>query len=201
MDKPCYSYLVQCNQCHGLSMHLSFLEIPLERISPTTFRFKAEDDELESYFFYSIPDVSLSIHPNIPRQFRQLLSETESCLKQGLLTGASACLRKLAGEMAREEDLIGKNYKANVALLKSHMPHVDPTYFDAILTIVNASSDTVQEQSHDAWSANQIRLMLSSFLAILFEFYVIPSIQESRNKDISSFRREVHEILFPEETK
>ena len=59
---------------------------------------------LDADFFYSVPTSFFVMDERVPRVLRELLTESEGCLKSNFLTGASACARKVVYELAKLVD-------------------------------------------------------------------------------------------------
>jgi hypothetical protein len=165
-DKRCYLYVVKCSSCRNRSMHLSFREIELQHFANDQrgnkrYRFKISDGEdLDACFFYSVPTSFFVLDERIPQILRKLMTEAEGCLKSNFLTGASACARKMIYELSSLQGGEGNNYEDRLKSLKTKLPDVDPTFFDTLLSIQQATSSGVHEQSYDGWKAGHLRLIL-----------------------------------------
>jgi hypothetical protein len=122
---------------------------------------------------------------------RELISEAEACLKSNLLTGASACARKLIYELARIEKAEGPDYESRLKSLKAVRTDVEPEFFDTLLTIQQVTSDKVHEQSYDGWQSKHLRLILATIVEILNAMYVIPKLRKEKRKAILDLREKI----------
>ena len=119
------------------------------------------------------------------------MSEAESCLKGNLLTGASACARKLIYELARLEKADGPDYESRLKSLKAVRTDVEPEFFDTLLTIQQVTSNKVHEQSYDGWESKHLRLILATIVEILKAMYVIPKLRQEKRKAILDLKEQV----------
>lgn len=196
-SKRCYVFFIRCHSCDGDSMHLTFQNLDtnhIGQVNSTTrsrFFFGEEVDEevdegqlLDKAFFYSVPTSFFVLDTRVPRVLRELLTEAESCLKSNLLTGSSACARKIVYELAVLEKATGDNYDDRIKSLKKIHPDVEAEYFDTLLTIQQLTSSKVHENSYDGWESNHLRIILASLREILHELYVVPALRSDRRKSI-----------------
>jgi len=199
-EKTCYIYIAHCSSCDNKSMHLSFEDVPLNRLqsySHPMYRFDIEDNEdLDSKFFYSVPTSFFALDRRIPKVLRLLFIEAEGCLKSNYLTGASVCVRKIIYELAILEKATGENYDARIKSLKEKRTDVEPEYFDTLLTIQQLTSDKVHENSYDGWDSSHLKLLLSTLGEVLTLMYVIPEIRKEKRKAIL----ELHQNLTRNQT-
>jgi len=174
-------------------MHLSFEEITIQGTGYSNeYRFDvAKGEELDNKFFYSVPTSFFSLDKRIPKILRELITESEGCLKSNFLTGASACARKIIYELAILQKAEGINYDERVKLLKKIRSDIEEDYFDTLLTIQQITSDKVHEQSYDGWQAKHLRLILSTLVELLNIIYVIPEIRKEKRKSILSLKDEI----------
>lgn len=191
-EKKCYIYFAVCSSCEHESMHLSFEDIAIHRITSSKCRFDiAKGEELDNKFFYSVPTSFFSLDKRIPKILRELITESEGCLKSNFLTGASVCARKIIYELAILQKAEGVNYDERVKSLKKIRNDIEEDYFDTLLTIQQITSDKVHEQSYDGWQAKHLRLILSTLVELLNIIYVIPEIRKEKRKSILSLKDEI----------
>ena len=194
-EKKCWIYATTCHSCHKTSMHLSYSDIATAgSYEYDNFSFAPNAKEvadLDAAFFYSVPTPFFVLDSRIPNVLRLLASEAEGCLKGNFLTGASACARKVIYELAHIQEAEGDNYDERIKSLKAKNPGVDPTFFDTLLTVQEATSTMVHEESSDAWSAKHLRLILLSIKDALHEIFVAPGDKTDRRKAILKLRDEV----------
>jgi hypothetical protein len=197
--KKCYGYCVECQYCSNTSMHLTFTALPrtheVTRESNYLYSFNIKDADpgtyLDGIFFYSVPTSFFVLDERVPRKLRELLTESEGCLKSNYLTGASACARKVVYELGILQDAIGNNYEDRIKSLKSKLPNIDPTYFDTLLTIQELTSTKVHDGAYDGWESKHLRVILSSLAEVLSEIYMIPALRADRRQAIIDLRDEL----------
>lgn len=199
-NKKCYGYIVRCSSCKKESMHLSNKNINIRTpagwsVDYGNFSLSDELDtygeELDNCFFYSVPSSFFVVDTRIPKELRELITEAENCLKSNLLTGASACARKVVYELCALKGAKGDRYEDKIKSLKEIESEIDPTYFDILLTIQQATSSKVHEESYDGWDAPHLRLIISSLIEILNEIYVVPAVREEQRNRILEMKKEV----------
>ena len=185
-EKKCYVTFVKCDSCGNESMHLSW-----EKVAIYSAGYEFNTDQLDEKFFYSVPTSLHAIDDRIPKVLRELLTEAEGCLKSNFLTGASACARKVVYELAVKIGAEGDNYEDRIRSLKTKLPSIDPTYFDTLLTIQQATSEKVHENSYDGWESKHLKLILASLYEVMQEIYVIPKIREAKRKAIVDLKTKI----------
>ena len=186
----CYGYLVKCGSCQQVSMHLSHEEMRLGLYPGGNGKFFTTSD-LDGKFFYSHPTSFFVMDERIPAVLRQLMSEAESCLKMNLLTGASACARKVVYELARIEGASGANYEDRLKSLKSVRTDLDGTHFDNLLSVQQVTSTKVHEDAYDGWRAEHLRVILATLSEVLRLLYVEPKVREERRAALLKLKNEV----------
>ena len=150
-------------------------------------RFKPGID-IDSYIFYSAPISHFVIDKRIPKATRELISETEGCLKMNYLTGASACLRKTIYKLLVNEKVEGNIYKEKIESLKQKYPNVNTEYYNILSSIRDVNSETIKEPYWDEWDYGTIRLLNETIKAVLYEIYVIPQIVMDHSLEIKELR-------------
>jgi len=188
--KGCQAIFVMCQSCQKISMHLSHSGIARQQGNIFYFSVGTNTD-IDDSIFYSVPTSFFVIDKRIPKILRELLDEAEGCLKSNFLTGASACARKLVYELAIEKEAEGSEYDKRIKSLKAKLSHIDPTYFDTLLTIHQVTSEKVHEQSYDGWEAKHLRVILSSLKEILHEVYVASAQRKEKRKAILKLKAQV----------
>lgn len=199
--KPCFAFFVRCDSCGKRSMHLTFDtelsayqiqhhgKVPAYRFSVGSERDAGET--LDRAFFYSVPTSFFVLDERIPKKLRELLAEAEGCLKSNYLTGASACARKIVYELGAISGLQEGNYEERIKALKLVHPAVEPAFFDTLLTIQQATSAKVHENSYDGWEAKHLRVMLVALADVLQEIYVVPALRMARRQAIIALKEEL----------
>ncbi len=187
-------------------MHLSYTRLPISnynhesviegvgaRFIPRWPTDKTEIDlsKLDEQFFYSVPTSFFVLDVRIPKVLRKLMSEAEGSLKSNFLTGASACARKVVYELGLLHKAAGDSYDDRIKSLKLSLAHVDPAFFDTLLTIQQVTSEKVHEESYDGWQAVHLRLILLALAEALHEIYVVPKLRAEKRKAILDLKNEV----------
>jgi len=180
-EKTCYVYLVECQSCNKMSMHLSFDSI---KASQSTWihgefgwRFKKGID-IDSHIFFSQPTSFFIVDSRIPGILRELITEAEGCLKMNYLTGASACMRKAIYELLVIEKAEGDDYESRIKYLKQKHKDTDPSLFDILAHIQQMTSDKIHEQSWDKWDSPNLKLIIETLKTVLYDIYVIPQLKK-----------------------
>ncbi len=107
------------------------------------------------------------------------------------LTGASACMRKAIYELTVREKAEGKDYESKIKFLKSKYQSVDSALFDVLAAIKDMTSDKIHEQSWDKWDSDNLKLIIETLKAILYEIYVLPKQKEERLKAVKQLREKI----------
>jgi hypothetical protein len=176
-EKRVQVWFISCNSCGKMSMHLTYEDLRRNGSSNVAFR---NDVDLDSKIFYSVPTSFFVVDPRIPRMIRELISESEGCLKMNYLTGASACCRKAIYELTVEEKAEGDDYEERIKYLKEKYPNIDGELFDVLCHIKDMTSEKIHEQSWDKWESEHLKLFLETLKAILYEVYVDPDEKKKR---------------------
>ena len=184
--KECYVYFVKCSHCENISMHLSY-----EDIRSSSLKFFEGDIDIDAKIFYSVPTSFFVMNSRIPSVIRELITESEGCLKMNFLTGASACMRKAIYELTIIERAEGKDYESRIKSLKLKYPSIDPELFDILSQIKDMTSDKIHEQSWDKWDSHYLKLIIETLKTILHEIYVAPKIKGDRLKSIRKLKEKL----------
>lgn len=196
-NKTTYGYIVRCNGCNGLSLHLSFC--PLDGSKFTySFEFtnsanksvshKPDKEKLDNYFFYHHPTSFFTLDERIPKIIRELIAEADGCRKMNFLVGASGALRKtiykfLKEQKASEEkDEEGKkrSYEDQIKWVKGNNPRVPEELFDALSNIQSMTSEELHEDKDwEQWTKEEFDFLVEAVKVLLHEIYVVP---EDRKK-------------------
>jgi len=107
------------------------------------------------------------------------------------LTGASACMRKAIYKLTVREKAEGKDYESKIKFLKSKYQSVDSALFDVLAAIKDMTSDKIHEQSWDKWDSDNLKLIIETLKAILYEIYVLPKQKEERLKAVKQLREKI----------
>jgi hypothetical protein len=188
--KKCYSYYVECNSCKHTSFHLSYEAMFELNYAIQKYKFKPGIN-LDSKIFYSVPTSFFVLDDRIPAVIRELITESEGCIKMNFLTGASACMRKAIYELVIIENAQGKDYESKIKILKDKYPETDPTLFDILSHIQDMTSDKIHEQSWDQWNSHYLKLIIETLKTILHDIYVTPKVKSDRSNFIKQLLNKV----------
>ena len=191
--KRCHGYLVECSSCGNTSMHLSF-DAFHEYKSHEGYQFlqfTEGTDDIDAKIFYSVPTSFFVMDERIPSLVRELMTESEGCLKINFLTGASACMRKAIYELLVLEEAKGPDYETRIKSLKEKYPDSDPVLFDILSGIQDMTSDKIHEQSWDKWDSGHLKLIIETLKTILHDIYVLPQVKAERLQSIRKLRDSV----------
>lgn len=194
-EKPCAAHLVQCSSCRQVSLHLSYEELR-ELVKGADDRYRAtgrfaKKVDLDGMMFFHQPSSFFTVDNRIPGKLRALVSEAEVAHKMGLLTGASACIRKAVYEFLGMQSATGDDYQSRVKSLKGTFPNVYEGHFDALATALEATSDNLHELSWENFDGSHVRLFLETLKEVFHEVYVVPAERTERRNKIQSIRDEM----------
>jgi hypothetical protein len=185
--------IVSCRSCDRRSAHFAKGALPIADLGGGRWSFNSDVDgaSIDSLFFLSVPSSRFVLDDRIPREFRDLFAEASECLGGNLLTGASACVRKLVYEIAKREGADGADYVARIKSLKQKLPTVDPSYFDTLAMVHELTSNKVHENAYDGWDGKHIRVMLTCLQMVLQEVYVIPALRRARLDAVTELKAQL----------
>lgn len=191
-SKKCYGFLVKCNSCNNVSMHLSYEKIVEYKgrggFYTGHYQFLVDNDDIDKKIFYSAPTSFFVLDNRIPAIIRDLITEAEGCLKMNFLTGASACMRKAIYELLVLEETTAEYYEDKIKELKTKYPNISSVYFEVLGNIQEMTSDKIHEQSWDDWNSQNLHLIIKTLKTVLREIYVLPKIKEDEIKAIQDLR-------------
>jgi len=190
-NKQCFGFITRCNSCLKKSIHLSYEELieSFHYHGNTSLRYTiSENTDIDSKIFYSQPTSFFTIDDRIPKKLRELISESEGCVKSNFLTGASACIRKAIYELLVSENCTEENYKDKIKSLKHKYPNISPLYFDVLSSIQISTSNIVHESSWESWDPSHLKLLIETLKLILYEIFVYPAIKQSKLIEVQRLR-------------
>jgi hypothetical protein len=218
--------LVQCQEpnCENISLHMSKhnvtgyngdLNLPWVKITnPETQKEESVAWEkvhsIDEAFFYHHPNSSFVIDDRIPNKIKNLLDEASTCHKMGLLTGASACLRKAIFEILAhfnipktktdKEKIEHIDYFDRLDLLKTEIlkkvPGVDTSLFSDIKKIYSLTSEPLHEKlPHEIeWkplTGDQFKFLAGVLHDLLLQVFVEPSEREARRTTLGELAKKI----------
>ncbi len=191
--KRCHGYLVKCSSCENTSMHLSFDTLhEYKSYGGSPFlQFIEGMDDMDAKIFFSVPTSFFVMDDRIPSVLRELMTESEGCLKINFLTGASACMRKAIYELLVFENTVGNDYETRIKSLKNKYPDCDPYLFDILSGIQGMTSDKIHEQSWDKWDSRNLMLIIETLKTILYDIYVSPKVKMEQLRSIQKLQEDL----------
>lgn len=137
----------------------------------------------ESYIDTLANDFNIKTSKNVKENYLKV----HRCLKQGLLVGASAYIRKTLEEIFVSENIDIKNKKIDqmVDELKELYPSIDECITSAIKQAYHISSDTIHGDSQLEFDEQQI-VVLQRCLELIMEEIAAKKDKAAKLKDLSS---------------
>lgn len=191
-SKEATVFFVTCDSCNKESMHSSF-DIKFNNHDFGNYYTIHKDylDDIDSHIFHSQPNSFFALDNRIPKLLRELVAESEGCLKMNFLTGASACSRKAIYEFLLKEKACGNNYDDKLKDIKKKFCDVDDVYFEILGHIKDMTSEKVHEQSWDKWNSTNIKVILETLKSIFVEIYVVPTQRIERKKILQELKDKI----------
>ena len=191
--KKCYAIFVKCSGCFKTSMHLTNSEIVIlsNHAHKFIYRNNETQSDIDKLIFYHMPSSNLTINNKIPSELRDLMEEANTSIKNNLLTGASACIRKTIYKFLEKHDLKETEYKDKIKELKSKYLKIDEMYFDILGTIQGITSDQVHENSYEQYDSSHAKALLELLQELLIEIYVLPEELKNKKTNIEKLFEEV----------
>ena len=172
-EETCNIWFVKCDSCKKISAHFTKKNVREANSNLANNEF-INNKNLDNYFFIQIPSSSFVLDLRIPKIIRDLISESEQCLKGNHLTGASACIRKAIYELVKINKCEGCDYEEKIKSLKSKFPNIEAEYFDTLSHIQDMTSDKLHEFTWEKFDSQHAKLYLEILKNILEEVYVFP---------------------------
>lgn len=217
-NKKLKAVFVECSHCHKVSMHIiknndikidynvmvlssnckEFNTYAARHYNSTTVESctvyrSSRDNEIypiceDNSIILSIPTSFFTIDERIPKVLRDLIHESEKCIQNNCLTGASACIRKAIYEFLVKENAQGDSYDEKMKSLKGKYMMVDDDHIDILVNIQGIMCDKVHEASiNQNFTSQEAKAYLELLKTIFNQVYVIPQeLKEQKNK-VSQF--------------
>jgi hypothetical protein len=223
-SKIVYFYIVTCGDydCRKRSIHLSKYKIalynehqgysfyfPPDRKRPVIERKenqgkKYEDIldmnntpiiELDELFYFSEPSSFFTIDERVPISIRKPLSESYNSLKNNLITGASAGLRKAIYKLLKNEGIPDANdtggfhsHDERIELLKQKYSNIEPELLEELKAIHILTSQELHENDWEDFDGPTIRFLIEVIKEVLKHLYILPDEKAKRRLEISSLK-------------
>jgi hypothetical protein len=111
--------------------------------------------------------VFLTLDPRVPAAVRELLTESDGCLKAGFLTGGTVCAQKALQALIAQENADGASYEARLHALSQKYPSVPQSLFALCIRLGDAPKD------HAALDADRLKVLTVALKMMLYEIYVL----------------------------
>ena len=108
----------------------------------------------------------LAPHPKVPVAIRDVLVEADGCIRNGFLTGGTACARRAAEMFLTAAKAEGETYEARLEWV--HKTHGVPQMLTMI--VAQCGNPTVRDAR---LSARTLELFVAAIRAVLYELYVL----------------------------
>lgn len=188
-------FLATCSWCDKVSMHTTEdLDIFYQGDVRGFYKINTgllSDFDIDSHIFHSQPSSFFTVDERIPKKLRELISESEGCLKMNYLTGASACARKAIFELLVKEKAQGDNYSKKIKNMKLKFTDVDDAFFDNLGAIKDMTSEKIHEQSWDEWDSSHLKIIIETLKSIFIEIYVVPGERLERKKRLQALKEKI----------
>lgn len=219
-NKTVYFYVVTCtdDDCKD-SFHLSAHNIALVHSHHRSYRFhfspehgrptaNIEDEyedildkdgkpisELDDLFYYNEPSSFFTIDERVPATIRKPLSESYNSLKNNLITGSSAGLRKAIYKLLQHEGIPDTNdagdfhsHDNRIELLKQKYSQIDSELLDELKAIHILTSQELHENDWEDFDGPTIRFLIEVIKEVLQHLYILPDETEKRRLELSSLK-------------
>lgn len=151
--------------------------------------------ELDDLFYYNEPSSFFTIDERVPVSIRKPLSESYNSLKNNLITGASAGLRKAIYKLLQHEGIPDTNnagdfhsHDHRIELLKQQQSEVDSALLDELKAIHTLTSQELHENDWEDFDGPTIRFLIEVIKEVLQHLYIIPDEKEKRRLELRSLK-------------
>jgi hypothetical protein len=110
----------------------------------------------------------LTLDPRVPATIRDLLGESDGCLKHNFLTGATACAQRAMQALLAIEKVEGPDVPARIRGLNEKYPAVPQMLSSVLLQFGDATS-----RDGAKLTASGLNLLIVTLKAVLYEIYVL----------------------------
>jgi hypothetical protein len=153
---------------------------------------------LDEIFFYHQPTSFFTIDNRIPKEIRKPLSESENCLRNNFLTGASGCLRKALYKLLKQQAVPEKQgsdfikYGERIEKLKQKFPNISPEYFNHLKKIHGLTSQELHENEWEDLKSSTITFLHYVLRVILDKIYVEPQKEQQISDKVRKLNAEAN---------
>jgi hypothetical protein len=110
----------------------------------------------------------LTIDPRVPAAVRELIVESEGCLKAGFLTGGTVCAQRAIQTLLAHENAEGGSYEARLHALSQKYPSVPQSLFALCIRLGDSPS-----KEHRALDVERLKVLSVALKIMLYEIYVL----------------------------
>lgn len=151
--------------------------------------------ELDDLFYYNDPSSFFTVDERVPASIRKPLSESYNSLKNNLITGASAGLRKAIYKLLQHEEIPDSNDKGDfhshdhrIELLKKKYSDIDSELLDELKAIHILTSQELHENDWEDFDGPTIRFLIEVIKEVLNHFYILPDEKTKRRLVLTSLK-------------
>jgi hypothetical protein len=152
-------------------------------------------EDLDELFYYSDPSSFFTIDERVPNKIREPLSESYNALKNNLITGASACLRKTIYKLLQNEKIPdtkddGRFYTHDerIELLKKEYTDIESELLDELKVIHILTSQELHENDWEDFNSHKIRFLIEVIKEVLTNMYVLPNEKYKRRQHLNALK-------------
>lgn len=110
----------------------------------------------------------LTIDNRAPASVRELLIESDGCLKAGFLTGGTVCAQRAIHTLLQHEGAEGGSYEARLHALSQKYPSVPQSLFALCIRLGEATG-----KEHPALDVEKLKVLTVALKIMLYEIYVL----------------------------
>jgi hypothetical protein len=209
-----YVYVIKCTKCNKNTMHFSKFHIPIvtlknflgygeertifdkDKFLPDIIK-QITSSGFDSLFFFSVPRGKFEMDDIVPLKLRSIFFEAVDSYRANLITGASACIRKVIYEMLLDKKIIPdkslEHYTDCIDKLKTDNPTIAPDYFNVLKSITGITSDQLHEQAWDKLESHHLDKLLRTLQVVLYEIYVLPVLRQKQFEEVIGIKKAIEE--------
>ncbi|WP_152687510.1 hypothetical protein [Legionella pneumophila] len=152
-------------------------------------------NEFDDLFYHNEPSSLFTIDERVPTSIRKPLSESHNSLKNNLITGSSAGLRKAIYKLLQHEQIPdthpnGKfhSHDERIELLKQKHTRIEPELLDELKAIHVLTSQELHENDWKDFDGPTIRFLIEVIKEVLTHLYILPDEKQKRRLELESLK-------------
>jgi hypothetical protein len=110
----------------------------------------------------------LTVDPRVPSGVRELIVESEGCLKAGFLTGGTVCAQRAIQALLTHENAEGASYEARLHALSQKYPSVPQSLFALCIRLGDPPSKEPR-----TLDGERLKVLTIALKIMLYEIYVL----------------------------